>query len=264
MGGTLRNRAWGGILRNRDWAVLYETGLGAVLYQTGLWAVLYQTGLGAVLYQTGLGAVLYQAGLRAVLYQAGLGAVLYQTGLGAVLYKTGLGAVPYQTGLGTVLYQTGFGAVTEKFSVYLYYGPPFEVFTDNDPLTYVMTSAKWNACGLRQVAQLANYKFVLKFRSGKSNIDVDFLSRMPKKGDVYEAMTNSDVTSTTDDINLGLSGVKMGCEVSAGVDILTLTETKDSSGGNPIKISNEKLGETQKEDNTIAPVYKMLRSGGKK
>ena len=68
-------------------------------------------------------------------------------------------------------------------------------------------------------------------------------------------MTNSDVTSTTDDVNLGLSRVKMGCEVSAGVDILTLTETKDSSGGNPIKISNEELGETQKEDKTIAPVY---------
>ena len=48
-------------------------------------------------------------------------------------------------------------AVTERFHDYLGYGPPFQVFTDNNPLTYVMTSAKLNATGLRWVAELSNY-----------------------------------------------------------------------------------------------------------
>ena len=70
-------------------------------------------------------------------------------------------------------------AITEKFSDYLHYGPPFEVFTDNNPLTYVLTSAKLNASGLRWVSQLANYQFTIKYRSGKSHIDADYLSRNP-------------------------------------------------------------------------------------
>ena len=40
-------------------------------------------------------------------------------------------------------------AVCEKFHEYLYGSKPFEVFTDNNPLTYVLTSAKLDACGSR-------------------------------------------------------------------------------------------------------------------
>ena len=48
-------------------------------------------------------------------------------------------------------------AVCEKFHEYLYDSKSFEVFTDNNPLTYVLTSAKLDACGQRWVAKLANY-----------------------------------------------------------------------------------------------------------
>ena len=43
--------------------------------------------------------------------------------------------------------------ITEKFWVYLYYAPSFIVYTDNSPLTYVLTSAKLNATGHRWVAE---------------------------------------------------------------------------------------------------------------
>ena len=36
-------------------------------------------------------------------------------------------------------------AVTEQSRDYLYYAPEFVVYTDNNPLTYVLTSAKLNA-----------------------------------------------------------------------------------------------------------------------
>ena len=44
-------------------------------------------------------------------------------------------------------------AVVEQFHDYLYYCPEFTVYTDNDPLTYVMSSAKLNATGHRWVAK---------------------------------------------------------------------------------------------------------------
>jgi len=68
-------------------------------------------------------------------------------------------------------------AVTEKFHDYLY-GGNFVVQTDNNPLTYVLSTAKLDATGHRWVAQLADYNFSIEYRSGKKNIDADSLSRM--------------------------------------------------------------------------------------
>ena len=69
-------------------------------------------------------------------------------------------------------------AITERFHEYLY-GGNFEVFTDNNPLTYVLTSAKLDATGQRWVASLANYNFKIFYRCGHSNVDADSLSRIP-------------------------------------------------------------------------------------
>ena len=68
-------------------------------------------------------------------------------------------------------------AVTEKFHDYLY-GSEFTVMTDNNPLTYVLSSAKLDATGHRWVAQLANYRFNLKYSTGMSNSVADALSRI--------------------------------------------------------------------------------------
>ena len=71
-------------------------------------------------------------------------------------------------------------SVTEKFHDYLY-GNQFEVFTDNNPLTYVLTSAKLDATGHRWLAALSSYDFKLTYRSGRSNGDADGLSRRPQE-----------------------------------------------------------------------------------
>ena len=49
-------------------------------------------------------------------------------------------------------------AITDKFHEYLY-GAEFQVFTDNSPLTYILTTAKLDATGHRWVAALSNYTF---------------------------------------------------------------------------------------------------------
>ena len=50
-------------------------------------------------------------------------------------------------------------AVCEKFHEYLYGSNLFEVYTDNNPLTYVLSSAKLNACGQRWVAKIGQLQF---------------------------------------------------------------------------------------------------------
>ena len=67
-------------------------------------------------------------------------------------------------------------AVSEKFHDYLY-GSTFEVVTDNNPLTYILTTAKLDATGQRWVASLSDYNFSIKYRSGRKNADADGLSR---------------------------------------------------------------------------------------
>ena len=69
-------------------------------------------------------------------------------------------------------------SVTERFHEYLY-GGHFEVYTDNNPLTYVLTTAKLDATGKQWVANLANYKFKIFYKSGKLNVEADALSRIP-------------------------------------------------------------------------------------
>ena len=81
-------------------------------------------------------------------------------------------------------------SVCDRFHEYLY-GGKFEVFTDNNPLTYILTTAKLDATGQRWVANLANYTFSIKYKSGKSNVDADALSRNPWDMQVDTAIVNS-------------------------------------------------------------------------
>ena len=70
--------------------------------------------------------------------------------------------------------------MTKKFHDYLY-GNQFSVYTDSNPLTYLLSSAKLDATGHRWVASLGNYNFKLIYRSGKANGDADGLSRRPQE-----------------------------------------------------------------------------------
>ena len=73
-------------------------------------------------------------------------------------------------------------AVTEQFHEYLSpYGKnrnEFVVHTDNNPLTYIFSTANLDAAGQRWVARLASYNFMLEYQKGKDNTVADFLSHM--------------------------------------------------------------------------------------
>ena len=61
--------------------------------------------------------------------------------------------------------------ITDKFHDYLY-GNEFVVKTDNNPLTYVLSSAKLDAAQHRWVASLATYNFTIEYKAGSTNSDV--------------------------------------------------------------------------------------------
>ena len=52
------------------------------------------------------------------------------------------------------------------------------MYTDNNPLTYILTTAKLDATGQRWVASLASYSFKIFYKSGKLNVEADALSHI--------------------------------------------------------------------------------------
>ena len=72
--------------------------------------------------------------------------------------------------------------VMEQFHKYLSpYGKnrnEFVVHTDNNPLTYIFSSANLDAAGQCWVAHLTSYNFSLEYQKGKDNTVADFLSWM--------------------------------------------------------------------------------------
>ena len=74
-----------------------------------------------------------------------------------------------------------YWAVTQKYRDLLL-GTEFIVFTDNNPLSYLQTTAKLGATETRWAAELAQFTFTIKYRSGRSNKNADALSRKVHHG----------------------------------------------------------------------------------
>ena len=96
-------------------------------------------------------------------------------------------------------------SVCDKFKDYLY-GHQFTVKTDNNPLTYVLSTAKLDATGHRWLAELSTYSFNISYKSGLNHLDADGLSRHPSftpdlrqttTGDVVEAICRCKTNTST-------------------------------------------------------------------
>lgn len=123
--------------------------------------------------------------------QMGLGAILYQVQDGK-MRVIGYGSRTltsaeqnYHLHSGKLEFLALKWAICDKFRDYLFYAPHFTVFTDNNPLTYILSTAKLNAVGHRWVGQLADFHFDIKYRPGKTAIDADTLSRWPLDIDTF-------------------------------------------------------------------------------
>ena len=73
-------------------------------------------------------------------------------------------------------------AMVDQFREYLQY-KPFHVKTDNNPLTYVMTSPNLDATGHRWVAALAGFNMTIEYIKGSDNKVADCLSQVTERLD---------------------------------------------------------------------------------
>ena len=84
-------------------------------------------------------------------------------------------------------------SICDKFKDYLL-GSKFTVFTDNNLLCYIK-SRKLGAAQIRWLSELALYDFDIVYRTGKSNLNADALSRRPE----VEEEIEKEVPSESDD-----------------------------------------------------------------
>ena len=150
-------------------------------------------------------------------------------------------------------------AVCEKFHEYLYGSKPFEVFTDNNPLTYVLTSAKLDACGQRWVAKLANYNFSIKYKCGVSNAEADALSRIKWPEALSENVDIDNGCMDTHIINAILSGAVTKSSliefVSCSAEIIPTELDKNTDNLSGINWSKE-----QRLDPNLGVIIRLIES----
>ena len=151
-------------------------------------------------------------------------------------------------------------AVCEKFHEYLYGSKSFEVFTDNNPFTYVLTSAKLDACGQRWVTKLANYNFSIRYKCGVRNTEADALSRIKWP----EALSgNVDIDNGCMDthvINAILTGAVTKSSLIESVSCSTKvipTELDKETG----KLSNINWAKEQRLDPNSGVIIRLIESG---
>ncbi len=200
--------------------------------------------------------------------ERGLGAILYQRQDGK-LRVIGYGSRTltateknYRLHSGKLEFLALKWAVCEKFRDYLFYAPHFTVYTDNNPLTYVMSMAKLNAVGHRWVGELSDFQFDIKYRPGKINIDTDTLSRLPLDIEVYEL-------ECTEELPMGaIQAAWEGCHVSerkdvawvAALYISTVDESQQPATVLPTIERNE-LIQAQRDDPVISQVSQWKEDG---
>lgn len=198
----------------------------------------------------------------------GLGAVLYQKvdGVERVVAYASRGLRPNERNYPAhkLEFLSLKWAIVDKLHEYLY-GNQFLVRTDNNPLTYVFTSAKLDAQSHRWLAALSAYQFTIQYRSGKHNVDADALSRLPgiAKTDcgetkvLYPEVLKALFQATLADV----------CELPAVECIAVSQEVLDASSSEDIEVgtslSDINWQAEQSNDPSISRVISIVKAGHK-
>ena len=111
-------------------------------------------------------------------------------------------------------------AVCDKFKDYLT-GSKTKVLTDNNPLTYVLTTAKLDSTGHRWLAALANYDLDIQYRPGKNNADADGLSRLTGQTTQDSCISNESIKALCNCVQLEIPCIENLCVDSEIVNQLT-------------------------------------------
>ena len=136
------------------------------------------------------------------------------------------------------------------------------VYTVNNPLTYVMSSAKFNATGLRWVAELPDYNFTIKYQPGGTNINADYLYRialdMNTHMGTYTEELSTDVLRATTEAVREQSHCRIPWITAVTVDMTTSEPTLQNVKLKPL--GTQEIKEAQRLDVLINLVthYKSI------
>ena len=167
-------------------------------------------------------------------------------------------------------------AVKEQFHEYL--SPyrknrnEFVVWTDNNPLTYILSSARLDATGHRWVANLADYRFSLEYQRGKDNTVGNFFSWMEdhlSEAEVEEqiakisqegvqAVLNNAHTPITERAEAAQARAKVGFDLTPAQACLVETLTACPAQMTTLHVINWK--QAQKEDPALFAIVKNLQT----
>ena len=156
-------------------------------------------------------------------------------------------------------------AITEQFHDYLGYADGFTVYTDNNPLLYVMDNSKLNAISRRWITELSEYNFKIKYRPGVINRDADCLSRQPLDITRYKGLCREEVSENSFEAIVCAVQVQ-GHDVETwhmnnmehGIRVNVQALNAGKAEGQLANILND-----QKEDRCIGPVREIIARGTK-
>ena len=141
------------------------------------------------------------------------------------------------------------------------------VHTDNNPLTYIFSSAHLDAAGHRWVASLADYNFSLEYQKSKNNTVADFLSRMENclpEEEVEEVLHRVEILAPRVKTMLDNVDTPITERAEGGDDALPiracLAETLSAC---PVKYTTLQVVDwkkAQREDPAVSTLVKNLRS----
>ena len=139
------------------------------------------------------------------------------------------------------------------------------MYSDNNPYTYVLSTAKLNATGHRWVSELADFNFKIRHRPGKENGDVDYLSRLPLDFEKYMQQCTTEVNK--DAIHATINAAQAQYQgktawinsFSVPRDLPQYPENSSDLG----HIDQQELRVAQQDNPTIGPVMQWKLSGRK-
>ena len=157
-------------------------------------------------------------------------------------------------------------AITEFFCEYLGYANHFFVFTDNNPLVYLMETRKLTAYSARWISELAEFNFSVKYRPGKVNTDPDCLSRLPLN-------INSYIEECTEEVGQdAFRAIMAGTEVrynqqeawrvainAINVDFIQTADTSTEM----IKDNIRNIKKEQENDENIFAIIELIKNKSK-
>ena len=155
-------------------------------------------------------------------------------------------------------------AITEQFRDYLYYAPHFILYTDNNTLTYILTSARLNATGHHWVAELSDFNFTVTYRPGTANRDADALSRMLFEQSISECKEEVEpewIKATVEAMNAHRQGEAVWLAALSSRPKGVKRVMDDEVTLQVQSITPKELYQAQREDPAFGKVIKHKQSG---